>query len=90
MRTFAQAVHYMPEGQHSRYLYYDSCANRFQKALKEKGIDTMLEDARNDMKDTDAETLRQRCKSTFLQRICLLGLFASSNSTQKIKLGSVQ
>ena len=33
-----------------------------QKVLKEKGIDSMLEDARNDMKDTDAELLVRRGK----------------------------
>ena len=33
-----------------------------QKALKEKGIDSMLEDARNDNKDTDTEYLKRKCE----------------------------
>lgn len=33
-----------------------------QKALKERGIDTMLEDARNDNKDTDTEYLKRKCE----------------------------
>jgi hypothetical protein len=37
-------------------------ANPLQKALRERGIDSMLEDAREDNKDTDAEHLRRRCK----------------------------
>ena len=35
----------------------------FQKALKERNIDSMLEDARNDNKETDAEHLRRKCES---------------------------
>lgn len=37
-------------------------ANVLQKALKERNIDSMLEDARNDNKDTDAEHLQHRCE----------------------------
>lgn len=37
-------------------------ANVLQKALKERNIDSMLEDARNDNKDTDAEHLQRRCE----------------------------
>ena len=33
--------------------------NIFQKALKDKGIDTMLDDARNDLKDADAIHLKR-------------------------------
>ena len=42
-----------------------------QKALKEKGIDSMLEDARNDMKDTDTEHMKRGCKfpSLYNERI---------------------
>ena len=36
--------------------------DRCQKALKEKGIDSMLEDARNDNKDTDTEYLKRKCE----------------------------
>ena len=35
-----------------------------QKALKERNIDSMLEDAKNDNKDTDAEHLQRRCDLT--------------------------
>ena len=35
-----------------------------QKALKERNIDSMLEDAKNDNKDTDAEHLQRRCEYT--------------------------
>ena len=41
---------------------YDLSSNRYQKALKERGIDSMLEDARNDNKDTDTEHLRRKCE----------------------------
>ena len=44
-----------------------------QKALKERNIDSMLEDAKNDNKDTDAEHLQRRCELTQL-------LFNKSNS----------
>jgi hypothetical protein len=33
-----------------------------QKALKERGIDTMLEEARESNMDTDAENMRRSCK----------------------------
>ena len=36
--------------------------DHFQKALKEKGIDSMMEDARNDNKDTDTEYLKRKCE----------------------------
>ncbi|KAM0805737.1 distribution and morphology protein 35 [Usnea florida] len=38
---------------------YKTCLD---KALKERNIDSMLEDARNDNKDTDAEHLRRKCE----------------------------
>lgn len=41
-------------------------ANVLQKALKERNIDSMLEDARNDNKDTDAEHLQRRCENNLL------------------------
>lgn len=34
-----------------------------QNALKERGIDTMLEEARDSNKDIEAENLRRSCKS---------------------------
>ena len=37
-------------------------ADVFQKALKERNIDSMLEDARTDNKDTDAEYLKRKCE----------------------------
>lgn len=36
-------------------------ANVLQKALKERNIESMLEDARNDNKDTDVEHLKRKC-----------------------------
>ena len=39
-----------------------SRADVLQKALKERNIDSMLGDARNDNKDTDAEHLRRKCE----------------------------
>ena len=39
-------------------------ADHGQKALKERNIDSMLEDAKNDNKDTDAEHLQRRCEFT--------------------------
>lgn len=41
-------------------LNWDLEADDRQKALKEKGIDTMLEDARNDMADADSEHLKRK------------------------------
>ncbi|MDI1485029.1 MAG: Mitochondrial distribution and morphology protein 35 [Ramalina farinacea] len=41
-------------------LSWDPEADGQQKALKEKGIDTMLEDARNDMADADSEHLNRK------------------------------
>lgn len=40
-----------------------SNTNLLQKALKERGIDTMLEEAKEGNKDTDAENMRRTCKS---------------------------
>ncbi len=37
-------------------------ADFLQKALRERNIDSMLEDARNDNKDTDAEHLKRKCE----------------------------
>lgn len=37
-------------------------ADCLQKALRERNIDSMLEDARNDNKDTDAEHLKRKCE----------------------------
>lgn len=39
-------------------------AHRRQKALKERNIDAMLEDAKINNKDTDAEHLHRRCEFT--------------------------
>lgn len=33
-----------------------------QKALKERGIDTMLEDARESNRENDAEHMKRRCR----------------------------
>ena len=35
-----------------------------QRALKERGIDTMLDEARENNKENDAENMRRRCTST--------------------------
>lgn len=45
----------------SRCLISTLRADVLQKALKERNIDSMLEDARNDNKDTDAEHLKRKC-----------------------------
>jgi len=36
--------------------------NLMQKALKERGIDSMLEEARDSNQDTDAENMRRSCE----------------------------
>jgi hypothetical protein len=40
-------------------------SNRNQKVLKARGIDTMLEEAREDNRENDAQHLRGNCKFTY-------------------------
>ncbi len=42
-------------------IFLNPAAYHDQKALYVKGIDSMLEDARNDNKDTDTENLKAKC-----------------------------
>ena len=58
-------------------------ADVLQKALKERNIDSMLEDARTDNKDTDAKHLKRKCKYTQLP-------FEESKSLTNTGAASVQ
>jgi hypothetical protein len=47
-----------------------------QSALKERGIDKMLEEARDDHKENDAVHLQQKCELSFLNHKYLITNFS--------------
>lgn len=51
----------MPYGRMLLDQHFGPESHHAQRALKDKGIESMLEDARNDNQDTDAEHLKRSC-----------------------------
>jgi len=58
MRTSFQAIQDLPERTAPQTNSRKISADRTQKALKERGIDKMLEEAREDNRENDAEYMK--------------------------------
>jgi len=57
----------------------DSELTPVQKALKERGIDTMLEEARESNRENDADNMKAGCKSFQIHVMVTLGLSVVEN-----------
>lgn len=66
MRTFVHAVQDMSQCALHQLHLSECLLTALEKALKERGIDTMLEEARADNRENDAEymkpSIKSRCK----------------------------
>ena len=61
-----------------------------KRALKDRGIDSMLEEARADMKDTDAQNLQRKCTVTTILRTHFTDLLVAGSAGTRHHCGAFE